>query len=272
MLGWDRTAETAGPQTRLSAYSSLLAVTAGLAKVLALQCVLAGTHSASCSSCWAWIPVSTMTQRSSPETKCSKSAVVRRCVPVSKSVWQRRRRLGSTGSARCPSRCRHLHRLNAQKTTRSHRPEAHLQVCLRRRSLAGGNGATPGAAQQSTRCNRNTRPGWTLGALLGWNMLDLNFTTGALFGYSSENSIVSLNVPANMQPISIVFSSDQQILCLHRSSPPSQGVSSGPKMTAFQSMMLSAFGDAFTPCGGSCWRRLKSRMRRCAHHTAGLRV
>lgn len=30
-------------------------------------------------------------------------------------------------------------------------------------------------------------------------MLDLNFTTGALFGYSSENSIVSLNVPATRQ-------------------------------------------------------------------------
>ena len=34
-------------------------------------------------------------------------------------------------------------------------------------------------------------------ALFGWNILDLNFTTGALFGYSSENSIVSLKVPAN---------------------------------------------------------------------------
>ena len=34
-------------------------------------------------------------------------------------------------------------------------------------------------------------------ALLGWNMLDLNFTTGALLGYSSEKSMVSLKVPAH---------------------------------------------------------------------------
>ena len=33
-------------------------------------------------------------------------------------------------------------------------------------------------------------------SLFGWNILDLNFTTGALLGYSSENSRVSLKVPA----------------------------------------------------------------------------
>lgn len=32
-------------------------------------------------------------------------------------------------------------------------------------------------------------------SLLGWNICDLNFTTGALFGYSSVNSRVSLKVP-----------------------------------------------------------------------------
>ena len=32
-------------------------------------------------------------------------------------------------------------------------------------------------------------------ALLGWNIADLNFTTGALLGYSSVNSRVSLKVP-----------------------------------------------------------------------------
>ena len=35
-------------------------------------------------------------------------------------------------------------------------------------------------------------------------------------------------------------------------------------MTAFQSMMFSALGEALTPCGGSCCSRLKSRIRRCA--------
>jgi hypothetical protein len=44
--------------------------------------------------------------------------------------------------------------------------------------------------------------------------------------------------------------------------PPSQGVSSGPKITAFHSMMLSGLGEPFTPCGGSCWSRLKSRIKR----------
>lgn len=33
-------------------------------------------------------------------------------------------------------------------------------------------------------------------SLFGWNMVLLNLTTGALFGYSSENSRVSLKVPA----------------------------------------------------------------------------
>jgi hypothetical protein len=36
----------------------------------------------------------------------------------------------------------------------------------------------------------------------------------------------------------------------------------GPKMTAFQSMMLSGHGLPEMPPGGSLERRLKSRMRR----------
>jgi hypothetical protein len=44
--------------------------------------------------------------------------------------------------------------------------------------------------------------------------------------------------------------------------PPSHGVSSGPKITAFQRRMLSAVGEPLTPCGGSCCRRRKSRIRR----------
>lgn len=34
-------------------------------------------------------------------------------------------------------------------------------------------------------------------SLLGWNICDLNLTTGALFGYSSVNAKVSLKVPAS---------------------------------------------------------------------------
>jgi hypothetical protein len=36
-----------------------------------------------------------------------------------------------------------------------------------------------------------------------------------------------------------------------RASPPSQGVSSGPNMTAFHFMMLSGFGEPLAPSGGS---------------------
>lgn len=39
-------------------------------------------------------------------------------------------------------------------------------------------------------------PRLLLHSLLGWNMVEVNFTTGALLGYSSVNSIVSLNVPS----------------------------------------------------------------------------
>lgn len=31
----------------------------------------------------------------------------------------------------------------------------------------------------------------------GWNIFDTNLTVGALFGYSSVNSIVNLNVPSS---------------------------------------------------------------------------
>jgi hypothetical protein len=58
----------------------------------------------------------------------------------------------------------------------------------------------------------------------------------------------------------------------HReASPPSQGVSSGPNITAFHDMMFSGLGDPFTPCGGSCCRRLKSRMSRCRGPGKGAR-
>ena len=81
-----------------------------------------------------------------------------------------------------------------------------------------------------------------------------NLTVGGLFGYSSVNSIVNLKVPS------------------------SKGVSWGPKMTAFHSIMLLSLGAPDTPCntnkgvashwnlkytnclpaGGSCCNLLKS--------------
>lgn len=73
---------------------------------------------------------------------------------------------------------------------------------------------------------------------LGWNILDTKRTVGGLLGYSSVNSIVSLNVPS------------------------SNGVPSGPKMTAFHTMMLFSDGAPLTPAGGSSCSLLKSLMRR----------
>ena len=45
--------------------------------------------------------------------------------------------------------------------------------------------------------------------------------------------------------------------------PPSQGVSSGPKITAFHRIIFSELGDPFIPCGGSFCSLLKSRMSLC---------
>lgn len=57
-------------------------------------------------------------------------------------------------------------------------------------------------------------------------------------GYCSSNWMTSLNVPS------------------------SKGVFSGPIMTAFQRIMSFARGTADIPAVGSCWTRLKSRIRR----------
>lgn len=63
----------------------------------------------------------------------------------------------------------------------------------------------------------------------GWNIFDTKRTVGGLLGYSSVNSIVSLNVPS------------------------SKGVSWGPKITAFHIIILLSVGAPETPVGGSSW-------------------
>eukprot|EP00958_Prasinococcus_capsulatus_P019960 scaffold2539_cov388-Prasinococcus_capsulatus_cf.AAC.15 len=74
--------------------------------------------------------------------------------------------------------------------------------------------------------------------MLGWNMVETNRTVGALLGYSSVKVRDNLNVP------------------------PSHGVSSGPNMTALQTIMLLSCGAPFIPEGGSDCSRLKSLIRR----------
>ena len=64
-----------------------------------------------------------------------------------------------------------------------------------------------------------------------------NLTFGALFGYSSVNSMVSLNTPS------------------------SKGVSAGPKITAFHNKMLLSVGAAITPAGASCCNPVQPRER-----------
>lgn len=70
--------------------------------------------------------------------------------------------------------------------------------------------------------------------LFGWNMGQVNATEGGLLGYSSEKESVSLKVP------------------------PSQGVLSGPKITACHTRMFDSEGVAATPTGGSCFSRFMS--------------
>ena len=75
---------------------------------------------------------------------------------------------------------------------------------------------------------------WTF----GWNIFETNFTIGGFVGYSSENTIISLNAP------------------------PSNGVSGGPKITAFQIIMLFSSGAAVTPISDSSCNLFKSLSRR----------
>ncbi len=98
-------------------------------------------------------------------------------------------------------------------------------------------------------------------------MGDLNLTTGALLGYSSENSSMSLKHPGGVDDIRVQCTPPTTQCSFHHQLrhhlPPSQTVSSGPKITAFQSLMLSGLGEPLTPCGGSCCRRRKSRISLC---------
>ena len=71
---------------------------------------------------------------------------------------------------------------------------------------------------------------------LGWNILLKNLTVGGLFGYDSSKVSKSLKVPS------------------------SNGVSDGPKITAFHTSRLSAQGAPDMPPGGSEDNRLKSRI------------
>lgn len=72
----------------------------------------------------------------------------------------------------------------------------------------------------------------------GWNIFETKRTVGGLLGYSSVNSIVNLNVPS------------------------SNGVSCGPKITAFHIIILLSVGAPETPVGGSSWSlQLQNRNR-----------
>ena len=74
--------------------------------------------------------------------------------------------------------------------------------------------------------------------ILGWNIFDKNLTMGGLLGYSSLKASDSRKVPS------------------------SNGVSLGPKMTAFHCRILFSVGAPDTPAGGSSCSRLKSRISR----------
>ena len=48
-------------------------------------------------------------------------------------------------------------------------------------------------------------------SLFGWNIVLLNLTTGALLGYSSENSSVSLKVPA--KHVQMIYKRVEEFSC-----------------------------------------------------------
>lgn len=151
-------------------------------------------------------------------------------------------RWGSTGSGGCPGRSHHRHTLHTRRDKTFEGLHHHVETWVSKQERMAILAAAP----------------------LGWKMLDTNFTTGALLGYSSENSRVSLKVPACGALLAQMLSTELALLQEHSClSPPSHGVSSGPKMIAFHSMMLSGLGEPSMPWGGSFCSLLKSRMRRC---------
>ena len=80
---------------------------------------------------------------------------------------------------------------------------------------------------------------------LGWNILETNRTIGGLFGYSSENRIVSLNVPSSNGVSFGLWTKSGQYL-------PNRVLNiAHPNMTAFHNIMLLSVGAPLTPAGGS---------------------
>ena len=125
---------------------------------------------------------------------------------------------------------------------------------------------------------------------LGWNILDTNRTTGGLFGYSSLNCMVNLNVPSS-NGVSLglqwsvcvcVYTQYQQVhtlvrgiwkvditwthntmqntytyyasqLCYQTWSRLWVLGQAYPNITAFHNIMLLSVGAPLTPAGGSSW-------------------
>jgi len=77
---------------------------------------------------------------------------------------------------------------------------------------------------------------------------------GGLFGYSSPNSSFYRAIKGEKDKI---FPCDAPT---RRKVPPSQGVSSGPNITAFHNMILLSQGAPLIPEGGSFCNLLKSRI------------
>ena len=83
----------------------------------------------------------------------------------------------------------------------------------------------------------------------GWNIFEINLTVGGLFGYSSVNSMASLNVPSS-NGVSLGLH-----MVLHRSyNVPMLPLipMAHPNITAFHNIILLSVGAPLTPAGGSC--------------------
>ena len=115
--------------------------------------------------------------------------------------------------------------------------------------------------QRFWRMSRHSSP---LAYTFGWNIRDKNLTVGGLLGYDSSNVSRSLKVPSS-NGVSAEACETLPLTPLEPRPPAgihSEGNIPGPKMTAFQSIILSGHGLPEMPPGGSVESRLKSRIRR----------
>jgi hypothetical protein len=151
--------------------------------------------------------------------------------------------LATSALARCRGRCFHRCTLQVAKQAVSW-AGLHASGLLQ---LGGGCSGrdTPSAIRRKKGCGRFTEPKTVKCSPFGWKISDTNLTRGALSGYRSPKvTRREYTPPAGHAQNQHGFLSTRTM-----GNAPSQGVSSGPKMVAFQTNKLSSdAGLALQPC------------------------